>query len=54
MTSGEDASKRTAAKTAMTKLVIGIVVIMAAWLIVKTVLKTLGVDAGFTMFLDLR
>jgi len=54
MTSGGDSGKRTAAKTAMTKLVIGIVVIMMAWLLVKLILTTLGVTAGFTMFLDLR
>ncbi len=53
MTSAGDSNKRTAAKNAMTKLVIGIVVVMLAWLIVRLVLKTLGVSSGFTMFLDI-
>lgn len=53
ITSGGDPNKRKAAKNAMTKLVIGIVVVMLAWLIVKLVLKTLGVTDGFTMFLDI-
>ncbi len=51
ITSGGDPGKKTAAKNAMTKLLIGIVVIMMAWLLVKTVLTSLGVDAKFTQFL---
>ncbi len=51
MTSGGDPNKRNAAKNAMTKLVLGIVVIMMAWLMVKTILVSLGVSAGFRTFL---
>ncbi|MGB0925399.1 MAG: pilin [Minisyncoccia bacterium] len=53
MTSGGSPDKRSAAKKAMTSLVIGIVVVMAAWLIVKTILTALGASAGFTMFLNI-
>lgn len=51
--SAGDPQKRTAAKNAMTKLVIGIVIIMMAWILVKTILVALGVKAGFS-FLDMR
>lgn len=53
MTSGEDSNKRTAAKNAMTNLIIGIAVIMLAWIIVRLVLKSLGVADGFSLFLDI-
>lgn len=53
ITSGGNAEKRTAAKKAMTYLVVGVVVIMMAWLLVKTLLVSLGVSAGFTLFLDI-
>lgn len=53
ITSGGNPEKRTAAKKAMTYLVIGIAVIMMAWLLVKAVLTSLGVKASFTLFLDL-
>lgn len=55
LTSGGNADKRSKAKKAMLSLVIGIVIIMAAWLIVKTILQTLGVDTSISeQFLDLN
>lgn len=54
ITSGGDTGKHTKAKQAMTNLGIGILVVLAAWLIVKSILTTLGVDTGIaSMFLDL-
>lgn len=55
LTSGGNPDKRSTAKKAMLNLVIGIVIIMAAWLIVKTILLSLGVDdTGIPdQFLDL-
>ena len=54
LTSGGDAAKHTRAKQAMTSLVIGVVIILAAWLLIKIVLQELGVDTGISeMFLDL-
>lgn len=46
LTSGGNSGKRTKAKEAITKSLIGIVVIMSAWLIVKTIVTSLGVDSG--------
>ncbi len=53
ISSAADPKKRTAAKNAMTKLVIGVIIIMLAWIIVKTILITLGVQKGFS-FLGMR
>ncbi len=54
LTSGGNTAKHTQAKEAMTNLGIGILIILAAWLIIKSVLTTLGVDTGISnMFLDL-
>lgn len=50
LTSGGSESKRTAAKKAMTSALIGVIIIMAAWLLVKTVLVSLGVDEGASWF----
>ena len=44
LTSGGSKTKRDAAKKAMTNSIIGVVVIMAAWLIVKTIVVAVGVD----------
>ena len=54
LSSGGNSSKRDAAKKAMVNVVIGIVVILLAWLLVKTILVSLGASDGFTMFLDIR
>lgn len=54
ITSGGNPDKRSKARKAMLSLVIGIVIIMAAWLLVKTILLSLGVDTGIAeQFLDL-
>lgn len=54
LTSGGNKDKRTKAKKAMTSLGIGILVILAAWLIVKSILSSLGVDTGIAeQFLDI-
>jgi len=52
MTSGGDSGRRGAAKKAMINMVIGVLVVMAAWLIIKTVLVAIGVDenAGWLFF----
>jgi hypothetical protein len=53
LTSGGNTDKKTKAKKAMTNLVIGIVLVLAAWLIVQTVLTALGVDTSIArQFLD--
>ncbi|MCA9352712.1 hypothetical protein KC901_00850 [Patescibacteria group bacterium] len=44
LTSGGDPGKRSAARRAMTNVVIGIVIVMAAWLVVRTIVISLGVD----------
>lgn len=54
LTSGGSPEKRKSAKNAMVKVITGIIIILLAWLLVKTVLVGLGASAGFTMFLDLR
>ncbi len=54
MTSGSSDTKRSAAKRAMTSLVVGIIIIMGAWFVVQSVLKTLGVDTSIAeQFLDI-
>lgn len=53
LSSRGNSTQLTAAKTAITKVITGIVVIMLAWLIVKTILVALGASEGFTMFLDI-
>ena len=50
LTSGGDPGKKTAAKKAMTNVVIGIVIVMAAWLVVRTIVVSLGVAPGASWF----
>jgi hypothetical protein len=50
LTSGGNADKKKAAKKAMTSAVIGIIIILSAWLIVKTIVKALGVDQDSDTF----
>lgn len=45
MTSADNSGERTKAKSSALKVVIGIVVILAAWLIVRTVLKVFLTDS---------
>ena len=54
LTSGGSADKRKAAKKAMTSVIIGIIVIMAAWIIVKTIVGDLGfnVEPEFSQYLS--
>ncbi|MFT6829519.1 MAG: hypothetical protein ACJAV6_000349 [Candidatus Paceibacteria bacterium] len=51
LTSGGDPGKKTAAKKAMTNVIIGIVIVMSAWLVVRTIVVSLGVDPNSTWFL---
>jgi len=44
MTSGGDSGKRTKAKGMLINVVIGLVIALAAWLIVQTILQSLGYD----------
>lgn len=53
LTSGGSAQKREAAKNAMIKVLIGIVVVMSAWLLVTLVVRTLGASEETTQFLDI-
>lgn len=54
MTSGSSDSRRSAAKRAMTSLVVGIIIIMGAWFVVAAVLSALGVDTTIAeQFLDI-
>ena len=53
LTSGGAEGKRTSAKNAMINAVTGIVVVMAAWLIVKTIVTSLGVSQGLTGILGI-
>lgn len=46
LTSGGSADKRTKAKKAMTSVVIGIIIILAAFLVVRTILVAIGVDTS--------
>ena len=48
MTSGGNADKKSKAKKAMTSLVIGILIILAAWLLVKSVVVSIGVNQNIT------
>lgn len=50
LTSGGDSAKRTKAKKAMTSAIIGIVIILSAWLIVRTIVRALGVDENSTTY----
>lgn len=52
MTSGGDSGKRSAAKKAMTNLIVGVIIIMCAWLLIKTLLVGLGVEKGFLLYFD--
>lgn len=53
LTSGGNPGKRESAKNAMLKSLIGIVVVMSAWLIVTLIVKTLGAGPEVTRFLDI-
>lgn len=53
LTSGENSNKRKDAKNAMIKVVIGIAVVMSAWLIVTLIVTTLGASSATTQFLDI-
>jgi len=53
ITSGENPKKREDAKNAMIKVVVGIAVVMSAWLIVTLIVRTLGASSATTRFLDL-
>lgn len=53
LTSGGSASKRDAARKAMTNVLIGIIIVMLAWIAVKTLLVALGVDESFLIYLDI-
>lgn len=44
LTSGAEPGKRTKAKKMLTDVVIGLVIALAAWLIVQTILTSLGYD----------
>ncbi|MAQ77073.1 hypothetical protein CL684_00905 [Candidatus Campbellbacteria bacterium] len=46
LTSGGNSRKRDLAKKAMTSLIIGIAVVLGAWLLVRTVVATLGYDTS--------
>lgn len=50
LTSGGNSTKKDAAKNAMTSAIIGVVIIMAAWLIVKTIVVSIGVDTNASWF----
>jgi len=52
LTSGGNPSKRTAAKNAVTNALIGVVVILAAWLIVRTIVMSVGATSEVTKFLS--
>ncbi|QQR50047.1 hypothetical protein IPF86_03100 [Candidatus Nomurabacteria bacterium] len=47
ITEGSNQSKRTQAKNMMINVVIGLVLALASWLIVKTILVSLGVKINF-------
>lgn len=46
LTSGGSSTKRDAAKKAMTNVIIGIIIVLAAFLVVRTILLALGVDTS--------
>lgn len=46
LTSGGNVDRRNAAKRAMTNVIIGIIIILAAFLVVRTILLALGVDTS--------
>ncbi len=50
LTSGGNTNKRSAAKNAMTNLVIGVLIILCAWVVVRAVLLSLGVTDEFFIF----
>ena len=47
ITSGGDSGKRTKAKTIMKNLLLGYLIALAAWLIINTILMSLGFDGTF-------
>jgi hypothetical protein len=51
ITSGGDTSKIKKAKTMLTNVLVGYVIALAAWLIVKTILNILGVDPSIDTYL---
>ena len=50
MTSGDNSGKRTRAKGLFMSVGIGLVVALAAWLIIETILSTLGYDGSWIGF----
>jgi|AntAceMinimDraft_6_1070360.scaffolds.fasta_scaffold13747_2 hypothetical protein len=50
LTSGGNKEKRSKAKSAMTHLIGGVIIVMSAWLIVKTILVALGVPTDASWF----
>lgn len=53
ITSGGNSGKKTKAKKAMTSVLIGIIVVMAAFLMVRTLLVSLGVEPANWVYLDI-
>jgi hypothetical protein len=53
LTSGGSLKKRKKAKNAMTSVLIGIVIVMCAWLLVTLIVRTLGASPETTQFLDI-
>jgi hypothetical protein len=49
MFGGSSPEKRGKAKRALLRITIGVIAILAAWLIVATILRTLGVDADYSL-----
>ncbi|MCA9351376.1 hypothetical protein KC929_01180 [Patescibacteria group bacterium] len=50
LTSGGSSDKRKAAKKAMTSVLVGIIIVMLAWLVVRTIVGSLGVDTTSDTF----
>lgn len=53
LTSGGNVDRRKAAKRAMTNVIVGIIIILAAFLIVRTILLALGVQPADWVFLNI-
>ena len=49
LTSGGNPEQRNKAKRAFTKFIIGIIIVMVAWLLVATVLRTLGARSAYSL-----
>lgn len=54
MTSGDSSDKRSKAKKAILHALGGVVLILSAWLIVKTIVVSLGASDATTLFLNIR